>query len=278
MCGICISDNLIQPMNMAGLIEKYSDDEMERILESSMIQERINAPLYENILRSVRTKQSILLEAASEENRMLLNELAVWLQYKWSVGHRIKVKFIDRNPHLEPIIIGFAKEWEKYANIHFDFVEGLNADIRISLRLDGTSWSAIGTSCLNNTNQNTATMNFGWFQNNTPIQEIGRTTLHEFGHALGCIHEHQSPAVGIPWDRAAVRRIYTTVYGWSEDAIVRNLFTRFPATDITNSVYDTDSIMHYPIESVFTTTGQSIGLNAHLSKQDKTFIGMCYPF
>lgn len=278
MCGICISANHISPMSMAVLIGKYSDDEMKRILGNSLIQERINAPLYENLLTSTRTKQPILLEAASEENRMLLNELAVWLQYKWPIGHRIKVKFINRNPHLEPIITGFTKQWETYANIHFDFVDDSNADIRISLKQDGTSWSAIGTSCLSNTNQNEATMNFGWFQNNTPIQEIGRTTLHEFGHALGCIHEHQSPAAGIPWNNAAVRRIYTSVYRWTEDEIERNLFTQFPATDITNSVYDPDSIMHYPVESVFTTTGQSIGLNTHLSAQDKAFIKMCYPF
>jgi len=38
-------------------------------------------------------------------------------------------------------------------------------------------------------------------ENNQPWIDLG-TVLHEFGHALGLIHEHQNPASGgFKWNR-----------------------------------------------------------------------------
>ncbi len=39
------------------------------------------------------------------------------------------------------------------------------------------------------------TMNLGWVTNEASTSDKERgTILHEFGHALGLLHEHQSPA------------------------------------------------------------------------------------
>jgi hypothetical protein len=46
--------------------------------------------------------------------------------------------------------------------------------------------------CTQVIDQNIPTTNFGWFNSSTDLREIRRTTLHEFGHVLGCIHEHQA--------------------------------------------------------------------------------------
>jgi hypothetical protein len=32
--------------------------------------------------------------------------------------------------------------------------------------------------------------------------------IHEFGHALGLIHEHQNPSGGIQWNKPVVCRYY----------------------------------------------------------------------
>jgi hypothetical protein len=41
---------------------------------------------------------------------------------------------------------------------------------------------------------------------NTPEEQFRRTVLHEFGHALGLVHEHATPAGGIKWNREQVER------------------------------------------------------------------------
>src|SRR5438445_521773 len=51
------------------------------------------------------------------------------------------------------------------------------------------------------------TMHYGWLDRATPEVEYRRTVLHEFGHALGAIHEHQSPGGEIKWNK-------DVVYAW----------------------------------------------------------------
>lgn len=41
------------------------------------------------------------------------------------------------------------------------------------------------------------TMNFGRLHDGTSEFEASAVILHEFGHALGCLHEYQFPAFGI---------------------------------------------------------------------------------
>jgi len=43
-----------------------------------------------------------------------------------------------------------------------------------------------------------ATMNFGWLTPDTEDSEYQRVVLHEFGHALGLLHEHQHPRPRFP--------------------------------------------------------------------------------
>ena len=151
-----------------------------------------------------------------------------------------------------------------------------NADIRIDVNGDGSSWSYIGTDA-ERINQNNPTMNFGWFNDSSSDSEIQRTTLHEFGHALGAIHEHSSPVANIQWDVDAVYSQYAS-YGWSESQVDNNLFSKYSQNQVTNSEYDPESIMHYPINNNLTLNNFSVGYNTVLSDLDKKFIGITYPF
>lgn len=276
--GICTCGNSKIRGSISSLITEHSESDLEKILNTDWAKEKIPGPLNENILRSVRSKLTILLDSTSDANKQSLNELAIWLKYKWPRGTRIKVRFLHRNPDLEPLIIEAAKEWEQHAFIFFDFVESGDADVRISLIPDGTSWSQIGTSCHEITDQLRPTMNFGWFNALTEKREIRRTTLHEFGHVLGCIHEHQSSGATIPWDANAVRRVYVAGRGHTEEWVQTNILGRFPSTDLTNSEYDRDSIMHYFFDSALATDGRVFGMNWELSANDKKFIRTVYPF
>src|SRR5688572_23657943 len=93
----------------------------------------------------------------------------------------------------------YAKEWESVANVKFNFTEVVrNARIKIGFAKDG-SWSWLGRDVLNNP-RGEKTMNFGWFDDNTPDAEFSRVVIHEFGHALGFVHEHQASNANILWD------------------------------------------------------------------------------
>ncbi len=119
-------------------------------------------------------------------------------------------------------------------------------------------------------------MNLGGLTDWSSESEFSHIILHEFGHALGCIHEHQSPAAGIPWNREAVYEYYAAM-GWSRSDVNRNLFEPYATTTTQHSSFDTASIMLYPIPASLTTNGFSVGWNTELSEMDKKFIAREYP-
>lgn len=139
--------------------------------------------------------------------------LAILVGKKWARGRTLSVGFIGGTAKLHQKVQQYANEWTKYANIKFNF-NGANAEIRIAFELGKGSWSYIGTDALV-IPKDQPTMNFGWLTDSTTETEFSRVIVHEFGHALGAIHEHQSPAAGIPWDKPAVYAYYAQTNGWN---------------------------------------------------------------
>ena len=84
--------------------------------------------------------------------------------------------------------------------------------------------------------------------------------LHEFGHALGAFHEHQSPDVEIPWDREAVYDYYAQ-QGWSRLQVDRNLFEAYSPAGVRNSRFDAHSIMLYAVDNALTIGDWEVGWN-----------------
>lgn len=71
------------------------------------------------------------------------------------------------------------------------------ADIRVSFNPKTGSYSAIGIAAKDPSRDGQATLNLGWIKEGAEFTNENRgVTLHEFGHALGLLHEHQSPARG----------------------------------------------------------------------------------
>jgi hypothetical protein len=90
-----------------------------------------------------------------------------------------------------------VQEWEKYANVNLTFVPTGNATIRIIFDPNLGSWSYVGNE-IDLINANDPTMNLGWIggHSTTITSEERGVILHEFGHTLGLMHEHQSPVHG----------------------------------------------------------------------------------
>lgn len=199
----------------------------------------------------------------------------------WNPGDVINVGF-DKTQTTDFVISKvkqYAKEWEKVANIKFSFVDDLNtATIRVGFDKQGGDWSWLGRMAAGNIFKS-KTMNFGFFNDNTPESEFRATTMHEFGHALGFVHEHQAPAAGIPWDKEKVYAYFAAPpLNWSRIQVDANVFFKYSSLITNSSTYDRFSIMHYYFPSSLTMDGSSFPKNTNLSVTDISFAGFVYPF
>jgi hypothetical protein len=204
-------------------------------------------------------------------------EMAAVTGKLWKKGRTLGVTFMDGHPSVHSKVEDAARQWCEYANIKFTFGPQAGAEIRISFQHRG-SWSYIGTDALFIA-QAEPTMNFGWLTPNSSPGEYNRVVVHEFGHALGCIHEHQNPAGNIPWDKDAVYAYYAgPPNNWSRAKVDQNLFARYSRNITQFSAFDAKSIMLYPIPNEHTVGDFEVGLNSELSAVDKGFIGSLYAF
>ena len=195
----------------------------------------------------------------------------------WDNGRRIRARFLDGDPVVQGKVAAIAPEWERYTNLRLEFVRDGAAEIRISFRDVGFSWSTVGTDALTRP-RTVPTMNYGWLKPTTAEREYRRVVLHEFGHALGMIHEHQNPAAAgeIPWDKPKVYAYYAR-QGWSQRDVDENIFDVY-AEEATNfSAFDPTSIMQYAVPDELTVGSYAIGWNTELSETDKEFMRRQYP-
>ena len=196
---------------------------------------------------------------------------------KWQNGRTLRVGFLDGDPAVHAKVKANAQQWSQYANVTFAFGPVADAEIRIAFDPGDGSWSYIGTDALG-IDRNKSTVNFGWLTRETSDIEYSRVVLHEFGHALGCIHEHQHPLNDIPWDKEAVYRYYSGPPNyWSREQVDINLFQKYSTTLTQFSTFDPKSIMLYAIPNSLTIGDFEVGWNQQLSKTDKAFIGAMYP-
>lgn len=206
------------------------------------------------------------------------SSLAMPISTFWPNGKRLRVRLDGGSTIVRNKVQQFATEWENFANIDFRFVAaGQTAEIRVTFT-PGGSWSYIGSSNLN-ISSDRPTMNFGWFHDNTEDLEFSRTVIHEFGHALGAVHEHQSPAANIPWDKPAVYAYYaaTQTPPWTPEDVDRNIFYKYPASTTRFTAFDKFSIMCYQIPNELTIGDYEVGWNRVLSDTDKSYIKQMYP-
>lgn len=187
----------------------------------------------------------------------------------------IKVKFLDGDATVQAKVIKWAQVWSQFANVIFAFGNDPSSDIKVSFLLKGQSWSYIGTDALS-IPQSKPSMNLGWLDATTSDDVYSSVVLHEFGHVLGLIHEHQSPAAGIKWNKPAAYTYFAANDGWSNTQVDAQVFSVYSTPTSNYSAFDINSIMLYSFPASLTLDGSSTPWNTTLSSMDKEYIGIIY--
>ncbi len=198
----------------------------------------------------------------------------------WETGARLRVRFIDGAPPLRARVLRVARIWTAYANLALEPSDDEDAELRVSFEgKGGYSYSYVGAQSLL-IPRTQATVVLGWVREASAIDELESVVLHEFGHALGLLHEHNNPDGDIPWNKAAVYRdLGGPPQQWTKMDVDNQIFSTwdrklFPFT----KPFDPHSIMAYSIPATWTKKGFLTGRNMMLSQGDKEFIGRLYPY
>jgi hypothetical protein len=190
----------------------------------------------------------------------------------WPNGSTLRVRFIDGTSAQRAKAREQALWWTEHANLTFDFNDALDAEIRVSFNFDpGRAWSWVGTESQSRP-LSEPTMNLGFLD--------GGTAGHEFGHALGMAHEHQSPFGGMQWnEEAVIRDLSGPPNSWTEEMIRHNVLEKYTVDQIRGTQFDPDSIMLYFFPARWTLNGVGTEENDVLSEMDKQFIAseQAYP-
>ncbi len=283
---------------------------------------RIQEGYPERVIDALNERQQALSSAAKNRSQIGIQSV-LSISRTWKPGDVITVAFQGGTVELRQNIYGAVKPWTDAANLTLDFGpspsignfrewsttdQTYTADIRIGFNPDGY-WSVVGNDSIDNSvaKPNQESMNFEGFADGLP-QDWQGVVLHEFGHALGFEHEHQSP--GSPcetefrWDDdpgyvptrdsygqfvqdAQGRRpgIYTRLggppNGWKREKIDYNLKQLPNSADWRASVFDKSSIMKYYFPDWMFTNGSSSACYSPeslvLSAQDQKAASETYP-
>lgn len=189
-------------------------------------------------------------------------------------------KVLANAPLKDAVKTVVEKRIQPLVNLTLKFVEdsdAKSADVRITFKDANASWSSVGTDSQRYSSKNCGndscvqpSMNLGWF-------DVG-TYIHEFGHALGMIHEHQNPhGKTIDWNVPKLTAYMEETQGWDEQQVQTNVIKRYDIDQINGSDFDPLSVMLYFFPASLTNNNEGTRQNFSLSGIDAEWIAKSYP-
>jgi hypothetical protein len=232
-------------------------------------------------------------------------------QRHWEKGRVLRVCLFNGNPSVAMLIRQVASEWNAYSSVTFDFgpagswydcLSTANGFFQVRIGFsDQGYWSLVGTDSDTMIDTVMPSMNFAHFNriytaNRYPPEVVTAKAdayhksviRHEFGHALGFLHEHQNPNLDckdeIKWSGPGnVYDYYAQDPNkWDKDQVDRNIgFIWLADKDFHPDDPDTKSIMMYALNMAIFKSGADskcyVAINYELSPKDKAVIAKIYP-
>ncbi len=230
---------------------------------------------------------------------------------RWEPNRLLKVCTFGGNKSVVALIRKVASEWNTVSSVKLDFgpaQDGYNClvsdagfyQIRIGFSERGY-WSVLGKDSESRLDPLVPSMNLEGFNRIYSEARFSATDImtkaapydkavirHEFGHALGLLHEHQNPSLKcqdeIKWEGSG--NVYDYFAGspnfWSASQVQRNLgFIQNTDPDYQAGLPDTKSVMMYSLPKEIFKSGSSskcyVSVNYEISAKDKEIITKIYP-
>lgn len=187
-----------------------------------------------------------------------------------TVAFQAKASNALRNKTLQ-----YANAWNKFCNKRFVYSK-VDPMVRVTFDGDGY-WSYLGTDVLG-IPPHMPTMCLQGFTVNSPESEWNRVVKHEFGHTLGCSHEHMRPEIVDLLDVEKTVKYFMQTQGWSRKDVMQQVLTPISVKSIRGTVgADDTSIMCYQLPASITKNGKPIRGGDDINELDAKFIATIYP-
>ncbi|MDB5229615.1 MAG: hypothetical protein JWN76_420 [Chitinophagaceae bacterium] len=186
----------------------------------------------------------------------------------------VSVYFLDDDANVRDRVLKIANGWQPYSGIRFlRSYNQRSSDIRISFRTRGW-WSYVGSEA-SQIKKDSVTLSLDQLYLYAPAK-FKSVVLHEFGHCLGLLHEHQHPFLKINWNLGNLYKYYKETFNVDPPWVRQNVLNPYVSNTAVYCEPDKNSIMIYAIPPGLTTDGLVIEEPLDLSESDKKFISKIY--
>jgi hypothetical protein len=254
--------------------------------------------ILESLPAGVRTQIQERMFIRRRSQHKWSNDLVAWQGVQsvvrrtavWTPGVVTSVCFMDGDEAARERVKAIAEIWvHSGPRLRFDFGDmgalrtcdvAQRSLIRVTFKSGGWA-SQVGQDALLVPAEAATLFLEGLDDPATPGPLLQEIVLHEFGHAIGFEHEHQSPKgrceSEFNWPKVYA---YFATLNWDRPKVDQNLRT-LPSTSVYDvSTFDSKSIMHYQFDkSLFIDPAHAtclVGENQQLSPQDIAAVQQYY--